>query len=66
MDDIEKAQEREMLDRTLALRQQQKRQAHSMSPMGKCHACGEPVAMPKLYCNGACAEHHELLRRRGR
>lgn len=65
MDDIEKAQEREMLDRALALFQAQKRQAHSVSHMGECHACGEPVEAPKLFCGRECAEHYELLKRRG-
>lgn len=63
MDDIEKAQEREMLDRELLLRET--RQAQRLSPKGECYACGEEVESPRIFCNRECADHHELLKRRG-
>lgn len=62
MDDFERAQEREQLDRQQALTAQQQSAAAmpKLQPTGECRnpLCCEPLDPPKLFCGPKCAEEH--------
>lgn len=54
-DQFDMASERETLDRELAIKAAIQDRRGVMSPTGKCHNCGEPLAHShNLFCDGDC------------
>jgi len=56
MDDIDRAQAREELDRTLAIAAAR---LPVLPSIGECHNCGASVPTGALFCDGDCRDDHE-------
>lgn len=63
MDELDIAAEREHIERDYLIGAARRRSGPSLLPVGECHACGEEVELPRLFCDSDCAGVWERRRR---
>jgi hypothetical protein len=65
MEELDIASEREQLERDSLVAAIRKRPSSGLLPCGQCHWCDSAVQGQRIFCDGECADQHELMRRRG-
>lgn len=60
MDDIDRAQGQETMQREAAIQTARNYTGTKLQHTGECHHCEAPVEAPKLFCDGKCAKRYEL------
>lgn len=60
MDDADRARHLQAAQNAAAA---YRRPVPRITPTGECHACGEEIERPRLFCGPACAEEYERMER---